>query len=97
MRYAWPGNVRELQNVLEKALVLCQSAIINQVDLPTIPQPVPFPQWIKEQEKKYLTQQLEAFQGRVEQTATNCGMCSRTLFRKMRLYGLDKKQFRSWT
>jgi two-component system C4-dicarboxylate transport response regulator DctD len=96
MRYTWPGNVRELQNVLEKAVVLSHSATIKNVDLPIIPQPVPFPQWIKEQEKKYLTQQLEAFQGRVEQTATNCGMCSRTLFRKMRRYGLDKKKFRPW-
>jgi DNA-binding NtrC family response regulator len=96
MHYAWPGNVRELQNVLEKAIVLCNSTIIQNIDLPDSPQPMPFSQWIKEQEKKYLTQQLEAFQGRIEQTAANSGMCARTLFRKMRRYGLDKKEFRSW-
>jgi transcriptional regulator with PAS, ATPase and Fis domain len=34
MAYHWPGNVRELQNVLEKALVLCRSRVIENVELP---------------------------------------------------------------
>jgi hypothetical protein len=58
------------------------------------PASLPFAQWMKEQEKKYLIQQLAAFHGRLEETAENSGMCVRTLFRKMRMYGLDKKQFR---
>ena len=51
-------------------------------------------QWIREQEKTYLVKQLEAFHGSIDQAAANSGICVRTLFRKMRLYGLDKKQFR---
>ena len=105
MNYSWPGNVRELQNVLEKALVLCTSPMIEKVDLPegvsqaqgieeSVPTSVPFSEWIKEQEKKYLIEQLQVSQGRVDQTAEKSGMCVRTLFRKMRLYGLDKKTFR---
>jgi DNA-binding NtrC family response regulator/membrane-associated protease RseP (regulator of RpoE activity) len=31
--YDWPGNVRELQNVLERALVLCESGSIDADDL----------------------------------------------------------------
>ncbi len=34
MRYSWPGNVRELENVLERALVLCQSDILTPETLP---------------------------------------------------------------
>ena len=32
--YAWPGNVRELRNVVERALVLATSDIIDVHDLP---------------------------------------------------------------
>ena len=33
-RYAWPGNVRELRNVMERAVMLCQTNTIDLVDLP---------------------------------------------------------------
>jgi two-component system NtrC family response regulator len=32
--YSWPGNVRELENVIERAMVLCQSNHIKVSDLP---------------------------------------------------------------
>jgi DNA-binding NtrC family response regulator len=33
-RYAWPGNVRELNNVLERAMLLCDNVEISLADLP---------------------------------------------------------------
>ena len=32
--YYWPGNVRELQNVVERAVALCQGNMIDLADLP---------------------------------------------------------------
>jgi DNA-binding NtrC family response regulator len=32
-QYSWPGNIRELHNVLEKAVILGKSRIINVADL----------------------------------------------------------------
>lgn len=32
--YSWPGNIRELQNVIERAVVLCNSNIITPRELP---------------------------------------------------------------
>jgi two-component system response regulator HydG len=32
--YAWPGNVRELENVIERAVILCTSGMIDRADLP---------------------------------------------------------------
>jgi Nif-specific regulatory protein len=34
LRYSWPGNVRELENVIERALVLGDTALIETDDLP---------------------------------------------------------------
>lgn len=33
VNYRWPGNVRELKNVVERAVVLCRSELIDQEDL----------------------------------------------------------------
>jgi transcriptional regulator with PAS, ATPase and Fis domain len=35
-QYGWPGNVRELMNVIERAILLCQTEIISVTDLPYI-------------------------------------------------------------
>jgi transcriptional regulator with PAS, ATPase and Fis domain len=32
--YQWPGNVRELENTVERAVLLCQSVLIEPKDLP---------------------------------------------------------------
>jgi DNA-binding NtrC family response regulator len=32
--HRWPGNVRELKNVIERAVVICESAVIGVEDLP---------------------------------------------------------------
>ena len=111
LSYDWPGNIRELQNVLEKALVLSRSRIIENVELPDarsnaetasvppLPLEVPYAEegpleeWIREQERAYLIRRLEASGGRIDLTAKSCGIDVRTIHRKMRLHGLDKKDF----
>jgi transcriptional regulator with GAF, ATPase, and Fis domain len=38
MRYPWPGNVRELANIVERAVVLSESSVLDaEVVLPTVP------------------------------------------------------------
>ena len=34
MSYHWPGNVRELENMIERAVIMSNSSVINAVDLP---------------------------------------------------------------
>lgn len=104
LHYPWPGNVRELQNVLERAIVLTGGNTIEDVDLPekegsslmvnnSAPLALPLREWLNEQEKFYLTRQLESCKGKINRTAAQCGVDTKTLYRKMRLYGLDKRTF----
>jgi len=34
--YSWKGNVRELQNVIERAMILCEGDVITTSDLPSL-------------------------------------------------------------
>ncbi len=34
LEYSWPGNVRELENTIERAMVLCETDVIEAEDLP---------------------------------------------------------------
>ena len=110
MQHSWPGNVRELQNVLEKAVILTKSRILNMSDLELerinsdsdvdagpgnkqFSRELSMNQWIQEQEKAYLIHKLKTFGGRIDLTAKSCGVDSRTIHRKMQIYGLDRKVF----
>jgi DNA-binding NtrC family response regulator len=108
MEHTWPGNVRELQNVLEKAVILTKSRILDRADLDferisstadarasnkKFPSELSMNQWIQEQEKAYLIHKLKIFRGRIDLTAKSCGVDSRTIYRKMMIYGLDRKVF----
>jgi DNA-binding NtrC family response regulator len=103
-QYHWPGNIRELQNILEKSIVMSTGNVIEKIEMPTLspvvedrrdPDPLAntLNEWLMEQEKQYLIQQLGSYQGKIALTAKNSGLGIRTLTRKMRLYGLQKKDF----
>jgi DNA-binding NtrC family response regulator len=116
MHHSWPGNIRELQNVLEKAVVLAKTAILDVADLDLETNEdlasaaaaasstlrmvndsvlsLPLDEWIRNQERDYLMQKLASFGGRIGLTAKSCGIDVRTMHRKLRLHGLDKKDFR---
>jgi DNA-binding NtrC family response regulator len=108
-QYSWPGNIREVQNVLERSIVMTKGKMIEQVDIdaefgrvvvprgesPEIPVEMTLEEWLKNQEKLFLVKKLDLLEGKINVTAKSCGLDVKTLYRKMRYHGLDKKVFKS--
>jgi len=94
--YDWPGNVRELENVLERAMVLSGSPVIQPADLalpaPQSSQPVDstacYQTRIETVEREVLRDALQAHGGDKRATARALGMALSTLYAKLKKYHL---------
>jgi len=103
--YRWPGNIRELQNVIERAVILCDGAVLS-VDETWLPreQPAPPPQSgalvtsLIDQERQLIESALSESHGRVSGAsgaAAKLGIPRSTLESRIRSLQIDKHQFRS--
>ena len=99
MAYDWPGNIRELRNVIERGIILAENGLITSRALPRevveqsqghAPQPreAGFPP-ITEVEKRHILRALEAADGNRSQAAYLLGIGRKTLYRKLKEYGLE--------
>ena len=94
VKHDWPGNVRELENAVERAVVLARSDTITPADLlyygPCVkPEPagdglVP----LAALEKEHIARVLQHHAGNRTAAARTLGIDRKTLWRKMREYGL---------
>jgi formate hydrogenlyase transcriptional activator len=103
--YDWPGNVRELQNVIERAVVLCDGETFSIDEtwlkrtsyLPLGPE-VPLVATVVAHEKELIEAALAKAHGRVagpSGAAAKLGIPRQTLESKIRSFGIDKHRFRA--
>jgi DNA-binding NtrC family response regulator len=93
--YGWPGNVRELENVIERAVVLCDAPRIEARHLPphlapSAPRDAPpaIPgATIAELERYAILKTLEACRGSTSRAAAVLGVSPRKVQYKLREYG----------
>jgi DNA-binding NtrC family response regulator len=92
--YRWPGNVRELENVVERAVVLCESSSIEKKHLPpsVVPSterdgapPIPG-STIADLERYAILKTLEACGGSTSKAATVLGVSPRKIQYKLHEY-----------
>jgi transcriptional regulator with PAS, ATPase and Fis domain len=99
--YRWPGNVRELRNILESMMVLADSEMLTERDLPdtilqaerqgSAPREMPSDLTMEELEKLAITKALEQSGGNRTHAAGRLGISVRTLQRKLRQYEFERK------
>jgi formate hydrogenlyase transcriptional activator len=102
--YVWPGNVRELQNVIERAVVLCEDETFSvdaawfatKRERQTV-SATPLATTLVEREKSIIEAALADSHGRVSGpsgAAAKLGIPRQTLDSKIRSLEIDKNRFR---
>jgi DNA-binding NtrC family response regulator len=97
--YGWPGNVRELENVIERAVVLAPSHVIDVSHLPSELAPPPvgndgpqIPGWnLADIERYAILRTLEAAGGSTSRAADVLGISVRKIQYKLQEYGAAPK------
>jgi two-component system NtrC family response regulator len=104
LAHPFPGNVRELQNVIERAVILCDGAEIRLEDLPReLREPVPaaesapdptaggrsLPEVVAAIERRALARAMAQHGGVKARAARELGIPERVLRYKLRTYGMD--------
>ncbi len=91
-RYDWPGNIRELRNTIERMMVLARQDLLTIEDLPPAirdAKPTPRPSRIRDEEANQIREALVAHKGNRTAVAKALGIPLRTLYRRIKAYGLD--------
>jgi transcriptional regulator with PAS, ATPase and Fis domain len=96
--YDFPGNVRELRNLLQRAVLTCRDGVIRASDL-NLPATAAAgavaaagalnSQPLAEVERAHIRTLLDTHQGHRNRVATALGITERTLYRKLKRYGLS--------
>ncbi|SFU31801.1 sigma-54-dependent Fis family transcriptional regulator [Pseudoduganella namucuonensis] len=103
--YAWPGNIRQLRHVLRIASMYAEDGgCIEPCHLPeeitggmrpaarpAVDEPVSLSH-IKRNELDFIRGALRATRGNISAAALHIGISRQTLYRKMRLYGIEARQ-----
>ncbi|MGB8580703.1 MAG: sigma 54-interacting transcriptional regulator [Candidatus Sulfotelmatobacter sp.] len=102
--YDWPGNIRELQNVIERAVILCDGETFSvdetwlRRELPVARSPVnTLNRVLVRQEKEMIETALEECYGQVSGSsgaATKLGLPARTLDSKIKRFKINKYRFK---
>ena len=103
MRYHWPGNVRELENCIERAVVLCEDAVIHSHHLPPTLQTAEdsgtmpggsLKQAVATLEREMISDALKTTRGNQAGAAKLLQTSERVVNYKVRKLGIDCTRFR---
>jgi DNA-binding NtrC family response regulator len=91
-RYAWPGNIRELQHGIERAVIMTDSATLQESDFllsrTVSSNPNSNTLNLDEVEKTAIVKALNMHNGNISKAADELGLTRASLYRRMEKYGI---------
>ncbi|QEQ98129.1 sigma-54-dependent transcriptional regulator [Neptunomonas concharum] len=94
----WPGNVRELRNLAERYVLLGESCTFDFDNRPITENAeagkMTLPEQVERFEKMLLQAELSRHGGSIKDTLVSLGLPRKTLYDKMKKYGLDKNDYK---
>jgi len=92
-KYAWPGNVRELQHALERAVIMADSATLQESDFlfsrkGNDSSPDPDTLKLDEVERAAVVKAVQLHNGNISKAADELGLTRASLYRRMEKYGI---------
>lgn len=95
VRYAWPGNLREMKNLVKRATLLARGPLIRLEDLGPdfLQQPDAAHLQLRDgqTEAERIRRALQATGGNKSRAAQLLGVDRKTLYNKLKLYGMGEK------
>ena len=105
--YEWPGNVRELENVIQRAIVLNETGVLEVSDLPEyftrtaelrhqIRSATSYKKvreaWTETQGKQYFAELLRRHKGNISSAARGAQISRKSLYQLLKKFDLDPKK-----
>ncbi|MGE6106669.1 sigma-54-dependent transcriptional regulator [Aeromonas sobria] len=92
LAHDWPGNVRELRNLAERCVLLGEEGAFADLSLGR--EALTLAEQVDRFERILLTDTLSQHRGRLKEVQESLGLPRKTLYDKMRKYGLDKQDYK---